>query len=453
MSEVSAEQSKKVFFRTFGCQMNVYDTGKMRAQLEMDGYVTTDSPEEADLILVNTCSIRDKAEQKLHSALGEYRRMKKDGQPLTIGVAGCVAQQEGKKLLDRYKDLDLVFGPDGIPQVRNLVRAARTTGRVLDTEYLDLDNYPFVSDLDPASKGKVGAFVTIQKGCDNNCTFCIVPTTRGKEASRPWKEIVDESKRLVDTGVKEITLIGQNVNSYGLKNPGDIPFAELLYKISDIEGVKRIRYTTSHPRDITDELIQAYADLPKLTSQLHLPVQSGSNRVLRRMRRYYTRERFLDIVAGLKKARPDLVLGTDIIVGFPGETEEDFEQTLQLLDEVGFVTSFSFKYSPRPGTPALMMTGKRGEGVAAEVASERLTRWQTKQKQYSVAWHKSLEGTVSDVLVEGWSRHDPGVVCGRTSQFAMVNFPGDLSLVGKTVPVEVTRAFTNSARGERVPQA
>jgi tRNA-2-methylthio-N6-dimethylallyladenosine synthase len=440
--------TRRVFIHTLGCQMNEYDSGKMRAQLAHDGYVPTDDPGDADLILVNTCSIREKAVDKMHSALGEYRRLKKLGQPVTIGVVGCVAQERGQELLAKYPDVDLVFGPDGVPQVRQLVAEAQTGKRVLDTEFLDLDAYPFVSDVDPSASG-VGAFVTIQKGCDNKCTFCIVPSTRGVEVSRPHAEIVDEVRAFVARGVREITLIGQNVNSYGLKVGGELTFAQLLYEVAAVPGVERIRYTTSHPRDMGEDVVQAYRDLPQLTSHLHLPVQSGSNRVLRRMKRFYTRERFLEVVAALRDARPDLVLTTDIIVGFPGETDEEFEHTMSLLDEVGFVGAFSFKYSPRPGTPALKLEER--DPVPAPVASARLTRFQDRQRELSLAWHRSLEGQVVDVLVEGPSRHDDGVVCGRTSTFAMVNFPGPEDLVGQTVPVRVTRGFTHSCRGERAP--
>ncbi|HMV68431.1 MAG TPA: tRNA (N6-isopentenyl adenosine(37)-C2)-methylthiotransferase MiaB [Myxococcota bacterium] len=439
------EAGRKVFIHTFGCQMNEYDTGKMRVQLASDGFAGTDDPALADLILLNTCSIREKAVDKMDSALGEYRALKRRGQRVVIGVAGCVAQQEGQALLDRYPDVDLVFGPDGVPQVRTLVARAAAGERVLDTTFLDLDNYPFVADVDPSQHG-VGAFVTIQKGCDNKCTFCIVPTTRGVEASRPSAEIVDEVRRLVDGGVREITLIGQNVNSYGLKVDGELTFAQLLYRVAEVPGVQRIRYTTSHPRDMGDDVVRAYREIPALTSQLHLPVQSGSNRVLRRMKRFYTRERYLEVVAALRDARPDLALTTDIITGFPGETDEDFEQTLALLGEAGFVGSFSFRYSPRPGTPALRL----GDAVPEAVAAERLERWQAAQRERSAAWSRSYEGQVVRVLVEGPARRDEGVVCGRTSAGLMVNFPGGLDLVGRLVDVRVTRGFTHSARGERV---
>jgi tRNA-2-methylthio-N6-dimethylallyladenosine synthase len=434
----------RVFVHTFGCQMNEVDSGKIRAQLGRDGWTPTDDPTEADLILLNTCSIREKAVEKMHSALGEYRRIKRR-RPLTLGIAGCVAQERGHELFARYPDVDLVFGPDGVPHVRELVASARAGERVLDTEFLDLEEYPFVSDLDPVPSG-VGAFVTLQKGCDNRCTFCIVPSTRGVEVSRPHAEVLAEVRALVGRGVREITLIGQNVNSYGLKVPGELTFARLLYAVAEVPGVERIRYTTSHPRDMGDDVVQAYRDLPQLASHLHLPVQSGSNRVLRRMKRFYTRERYLEVVHKLRAARPDLVFTTDVIAGFPGETDEDFAQTLELLDAVGFVGSFSFKFSPRPGTPALKLE-ERGEGIPDEVAGARLTAWQDAQRARSLAWHRSLEGLEVDVLVEGPSRHDEGVVCGRTSQFVSVNVPGDVALVGRTVPVRVTRGFTHSVRG------
>lgn len=442
-----APDARRVFVHSLGCQMNEYDAGKMRAQLALDGWVATDDPDAADLIVVNTCSVREKAVDKMHSALGEYRRRKRQGQRVMIGIAGCVAQERGGELMKRYPDVDLVFGPDGVPQIRKLVAEAGAGRRVLDIDFLDLESYPFVAELDPTTRG-VSAFVTIQKGCDNHCTFCIVPLTRGAEASRPHDEIVDEVRALVAVGVREIMLIGQNVNSYGLKVAGERTFAQLLYGVAGVPGVERIRYTTSHPRDMGPDVVQAYRDLPQLCSHLHLPVQSGSNRVLRRMKRYYTRERYLEVVDALRDARPDLALSTDVIVGFPGETDEDFAQTMSLLDEVGFTASFSFKYSPRPGTPALKLEER--DAVPPEVASARLTAYQERQRALSLAWHQSHEGREADVLVEGPSAHDEGVVCGRTGHNVMVNFPGEESLVGNTVRVRITRAFTNSCRGERV---
>lgn len=444
--KASKPTPKKVFFRTFGCQMNVYDTGKMRARLAGEGYVETASAEEADLILLNTCSIREKAVDKMDSALGAYRSLKRKGQDLVIGVAGCVAQQEGQALLDRYTDVDMVFGPDAVGQIGEMVASARAGQRVLDTAFHDLDTYAFVNELDPEPSG-VGAFVTIQKGCDNKCTFCIVPATRGVEVSRPSEAILDEVRGEVARGVKEITLIGQNVNSYGLKRTGEITFAQLLYKVAEVPGVERIRYTTSHPRDMGVDVVQAYRDLPQLTSHLHLPVQSGSSRVLRRMKRFYTRERFLQLVDDLRDARPDLALSTDVIVGFPGETDEDFEATMSLLDAVQFTASFSFCFSPRPDTPALRLMK---HAVPAEVASARLQRYQARQRELSAQFARGHEGRVVSVLVEGPSRQDERVMCGRTSSHLMVNFPGTLDLIGKTVDVKVTRGFVHSCRGERV---
>jgi tRNA-2-methylthio-N6-dimethylallyladenosine synthase len=443
--QMTPGDGRKVFFKTFGCQMNEYDTQKMRALLVGQGWETVDRPELADLVLVNTCSIREKAVDKMHSALGEYRRLKRLGQPLTIGIAGCVAQERGAELMKKYKDIDLVFGPDHVPRIDEMVAEAQAGRRVLDTDFLDREDYAFVRDVDPTAHG-IGAFVTIQKGCDNRCTFCIVPYTRGVEFSRPHTQILEEVRAVVAGGAREITLIGQNVNSYGLKQTGEITFAQLLYRVAEVPGVERIRYTTSHPRDMGEDVIQAYRDLPTLTSHLHLPVQSGSNKILRRMKRFYTREHFLRVVDALRDARPDISLTTDIIVGFPDEDEADFEQTMTLLDEVGFVGAFSFKYSPRPGTPALRIRNH----VEDKVSGRRLTRYQNRQRELSQAWHSSLVDSVQTVLIEGPSRHDEGIICGRTSSNVMVNFPGEVSELGRTLDVRVTRGFTHSCRGERV---
>ena len=441
-------QPSKVYIRTFGCQMNVYDTGKMHALLAHDGYEPTEDMNDADLVIVNTCSIREKPEIKVHSFLGEARKIKRSGsgRGMTIAVSGCVAQQEGRALLDRYRDVNLVFGPDAVPNIRQLVVAAQQGRQVLDTDFLDSADYVFASELDPSAEGQVSSFVTIQKGCDNKCTFCIVPTTRGIEVSRSSVEIIDEVKALVAKDIKEITLIGQNVNSYGLKVAGEKTFAQLLYAVAAVPGVERIRYTTSHPRDMGPDVIQAYRDLPNLTSHLHLPVQSGSNPVLKRMKRFYTRERYLQVVEQLIEARPDMTFSTDFIVGFPGESDADFKQTLSLLEQVRYQSSFSFIYSPRPGTPALML--KDRSPVPPEVASARLTELQSIQRQISLQSNQAVEGQILNVLVEGPSKHDEGVICGRSSTHRMVNFPGDIALLGQTVPVRVTRAFTNSLRGE-----
>ncbi len=448
MSETS--QNRKVFIKTFGCQMNAYDSTKMGALLAKDGFVPTETPEDADLILVNTCSVREKPEHKLHSFLGEVKHLRAEG--TRIGIAGCMAQHAGEQLFHKYrKDVDLVFGPDQVPRIRSLVRRSARE-RVLDNTFLDATDYAFVSDLAPvqANGNQVGAFVTIQKGCDNKCTFCIVPATRGIEVSRPSGEILAEIRSVVARGVREITLIGQNVNSYGLKVPDEDNFSQLLYRVAALPGVERIRYTTSHPRDLGPDVVQAYRDLPQLTSYLHLPVQSGSDTVLRRMKRFYTRDHYLRLVDDLRDARPDISLTTDIIVGFPGETDADFDDTMTLLERVRFEGSFSFKYSPRPGTPALRI---KGGPVSPEVASERLSRFQARQRVLQLEIHRDLEGSVHDVLVEGRSKWDADVVCGRTSTFKMVNFPGELALVGQILPVVITRGFVNSLRGEQAGAA
>ena len=440
---------KQVFVHTFGCQMNAYDSGKMKALLGGVGYAATDDMDAADLVIVNTCSIREKPEQKLHSFLGrafQIKRARGRQQRLTVAVAGCVAQQEGQALLDRYPELDLVFGPDAVPRIVELVSAAGA-GQVLDTRFLDADDYVFSAELDPDATSSTGAFVTIQKGCDNKCTFCIVPATRGAELSRPSGEILSEVQALVARGVREVTLIGQNVNSYGLKVPGERTFAQLLYAVAEVPGVEVLRYTTSHPRDMGPDVVQAYRDLPVLASHLHLPVQSGSDAVLRRMKRYYTRDRYLALVDALRSARPDLALTTDVIVGFPGESDADFADTLSLLDTVGFHNSFSFKYSPRPGTPALKLL-ERDEAVPADVAQARLQAFQERQRVLALRHNLALVGQVVSVLVEGPARNDPGLMAGRTSTFKPVNFPGDPSMVGRFVPVRVLRAWPNSLRGE-----
>ncbi len=441
---MSAGREKKVFIKTFGCQMNEYDSDKMRALLGKDGYVPTSEVEEADLILVNTCSVREKPEHKLRSFIGEVRHLRERG--ARIGIAGCMAQHAGKDLFRRYrKDVDLVFGPDHVPQIQSLVQRSQTA-RVLQNSFIDNDAYAFVREtavLRPGER-RVGAFVTIQKGCDNKCTFCIVPFTRGAEVSRPSAEILQEVRDNVAQGIREITLIGQNVNSYGLKT-GEHNFAQLLYLVAEVPGVERIRYTTSHPRDMGDDVIQAYRDLPQLTSHLHLPVQSGSDRVLRRMKRFYTRERYLQVADALREARPGISLTTDIIVGFPGETDEDFEQTMTLLEQVGFQGSFSFKFSPRPNTPALRL--KEG-AVEPQLAQERLMRFQKRQQELQLASNRRLEGQVEQLLVQGPSKWDDQVMCGRTSSFKMVNFPGSEDLVGDLVDVRILRGFTNSLRGE-----
>ena len=432
---------KKVFIKTFGCQMNAYDSGKMGALLAKDGYEPVASPDEADLILVNTCSVREKPEHKLHSFIGEVKHLRAGG--ATIGISGCMAQHDGARLFKKYrKDVDLVFGPDQVPEVRALVGRAQS-GRVLENHFRD--DYDFLGALSPSFENPVSAFVTIQKGCDNKCTFCIVPATRGVEVSRPAGQILDEIRAAVAAGAREVTLLGQNVNSYGLKASGQPTFAELLYRVAEVPGLERIRYTSPHPRDMGPDVARAYRDLPRLASHVHLPVQSGSNRVLRRMKRFYSRERYLELVAALREARPGLAVTTDIITGFPGETDADFDDTMRLLEEVRFDGAFSFFYNPRPGTPALRLSR---DDLPVPVRKARLARFQARQREIQVENNQALEGRVVEVLVQGRSKWEAEVACGRTSCFRMVNFPGGLERVGQVVPVRILRGFTNSLRGE-----
>ncbi len=438
-----------VYIKTFGCQMNDYDSGKMRAQLAADGFTPAESAGDADLVIVNTCSIREKPEQKLHSFLGTVLPQKKV-RPVTVAIAGCVAQMAGKELYRKYPKVDLVFGPDAVHRIREMVEESKVR-RVLDVDFFGEDTYPFPTDVDPDDQSVAG-FVTIQKGCDNKCTFCIVPTTRGVEVSRPAADILEEVRRLVDRGVTELTLIGQNVNSYGLKanaaGAGEPTFSELLRRVHEVPGLDVLRYTTSHPRDMGDDVVACYRDLPKLADHLHLPVQSGSDRVLRRMKRFYTREVYLGLVERLRAARPSLVLTTDVIVGFPGESDEDFAETLSLLEIVRFQGSFSFMFSPRPGTPALRLMD---DAVPDSVANTRLQAFQRAQRRIQVEEHKKLVGDTVRVLVDGPSAHDEGVMCGRTSGFKTVNFPASMDLTrGTWVDVRVGAAYANTLRGERV---
>jgi tRNA-2-methylthio-N6-dimethylallyladenosine synthase len=441
---MASEPTRRVFIKTFGCQMNVYDSDKMLALLAHDGFEPTDDWREADLVIVNTCSVREKPQLKVRSFLGPIlQRRTTKGSPL-VAVAGCVAQHDGAELFRRMPALDLVFGPDGVPRVRELVRAAAER-RVLDTQFLEVADYPFVQDLVPGRDREVTALVTIQKGCDNHCTYCIVPSTRGAQVSRPADGILEEVRGLASRGVRDFTLIGQNVNAYGLDRDGLPSFAELLQEICAVPEVWRLRFTTSHPRDMGADVIACWARLPGLASHLHLPVQAGSDRVLRRMGRQYTRAHFLEVVRDLRQARPDISLTTDFIVGFPGETREDFAQTLSLLEEVRFDASFSFKYSARPGTAALRL--KDDELDPAE-ASARLTELQRLQSRIQIENNQACVGRVLEVLVEHPSRNDPRQWMGRSSCFRAVNLPCDASMAGHLVPVRITHAHAHSLEGE-----
>ena len=447
MADLTATPGKrKVFIQTFGCQMNELDSGKMLRLLESDGYAAADDPGEADVILINTCSVREKPEQKVRSLLGRYKKLKRANDDLVIGVTGCYAQQAKGDLLRRFDDLDLVMGPDAIPRLPALLMDVRTNrSRELATEQLDRQDYPFTNDLVFREGRKVTAFVTIQKGCDNLCSFCIVPFTRGREVSRSADDVVDEVARLAAEGVKEVTFLGQNVNSYGLKKTTEPPFHELLARAAAVDGIERIRFTTSNPWDLDDGLVQLFADEPKLCSYFHLPVQAGADSMLSRMRRRHTRERYLQLVADLKAARPDLALSTDIIVGFPGETEDEHQATLSLLEQVRYDFIYSFKYSPRPYTHAVR---KFEDDVPAATKKRRLKEIQDLQRTITDEWLVSWVGKTVPVLVEGPSKRDPEWLSGRIGQNWMVNFKAPERLVGSVVDVVITEALSNSLAGE-----
>jgi len=437
---------KRVFIETYGCQMNEHDTERMLRLLEGSHYVETKNAGEADFILINTCSVREKPEHKVYSALGRYKGLK-EKRGAIIGVAGCVAQQEGSRLLDRIHYLDLVIGTHAIPMLPQLLKKIEASGeRVCETAY-DQDGEYLKAVLPQKPVDKVKSYVTIMQGCDHFCSFCIVPYVRGKEKSRPSREIVEEVKQLAGMGLKEVCLLGQNVNGYGRGLEEKISFSELLERINDIEGVERIRFTTSHPKDLSEELIRAFSKLPKLCEHIHLPFQSGSNKVLKAMHRGYTKESYIEKIDRLEKVCPSIAVTADVIVGFPGEEEEDFEETLDLLQRVRFDDLYSFKYSPRKGTRAAQFEDK----VVEKVKQERLSVLLGMQRGITLQKNEELEGRVEEVLVEGRSKQSAQDVTGRTRSNKIVNFEGDMSLVGSLVPVRITKAYAHSLRGELVP--
>ncbi len=442
------ESLKRVYIRTFGCQMNEQDSGTMLRLLEGEGYTSAQSAEDTDVILINTCSVREKPEQKVRSLLGRYRPLKERRKGLVLGVTGCFAQQEAGALLRRYSWLDLVMGPDAITQLPALILDAQLgRKRILSTEQLDRQDYPFANQLVFREGREVTAFVNIQKGCDNLCSFCIVPFTRGREVSRPADEVIAEVRRLVDHGVREVTLLGQNVNSYGLKRSGEAPFHELIARIATETDIARIRFTTSNPWDLDPGLIEQYRREPKLCSYFHLPVQSGSDSMLTRMRRRHTRARYLELVHALREARPDIALSTDIICGFSGETEEEHEATLSLLEEVRYDFIYSFRYDTRPHTPA---NRKLEDDVPRVEKDRRLQEVQALQRGVTREIMGSWEGRTAPVLVEGPSRKDSSWMSGRIGQNWIVNFPGAEQLAGQTVDVTIEQALSNSLSG-RLP--
>ena len=441
------DNPKKVFIRTFGCQMNEYDSDKMLDVLGQErGVVVTQNPEDADIILFNTCSVREKAQEKVFSDLGRIKHLKALNPDLVIGVGGCVASQEGSAIVDRAPYVDVVFGPQTLHRLPELIARRRSEGRSqVDISFPEIEKF---DAMPPARVEGATAFVSIMEGCSKYCSFCVVPYTRGEEISRPFEDVLTEVADLADQGVKEVTLLGQNVNAYRGRMSADAnaeiaDFATLLEYVHEIPGIERIRYTTSHPKEMTTRMTEVYARLPKLVSFLHLPVQAGSDRILASMKRGYTAIEFKSVVRKLRAARPGLTLSSDFIVGFPGETEEDFEKTMKLIEEVGFDTSFSFVYSRRPGTPAADLT----DDTPQTVKLQRLQRLQARINEQAHAIARSMVGSTQRILVEGTSTRDPSELCGRTENNRIVNFPGHPRLIGQMINVVITDAMTNTFRG------
>ncbi len=447
----AAAASRKVFIKTYGCQMNVYDSGRMTDALAAEGYVATEEMEEADLVLLNTCHIREKAAEKVYSALGRLRETKKaraaEGREFMIGVAGCVAQAEGEEISRREPAVDVVIGPQTYHRLPQALKRARTGERVVDTEYALEDKFEHLPDPKKAKTGprNVTAFLTVQEGCDKFCTFCVVPYTRGSEVSRPLAQIVGEAEKLVATGVRELTLLGQNVNAWhGVDAAGrELGLGDLLYRLAEIPGLARLRYTTSHPRDMDDRLIEAHRDLRMLMPYLHLPVQSGSDRILKTMNRRHKAAEYLALIERIRAARPDIALSGDFIVGFPGETEEDFEATLELVRKVGYAQAYSFKYSTRPGTPGADLPDQ----VPEDVKTERLARLQDLLLRQQQEFARSLIGETIDLLLEKPGRM-PGQLIGRSPWLQSVNVDAKSSQIGDIIKVRITAAGPNSLFAE-----
>ncbi len=436
---------KKVYLRTFGCQMNEYDSERLLALLAGE-YVPCQAPEEADLILINTCSVRRKAEEKVYSMAGRFKHLKARRPEIIIGICGCVAQQEGERLLKRFPHLDLVLGPQNIYRIREILEEIERTRKPQVRVEMESRFRPPVVVPSLDGKRPIKAQVTIMQGCDNFCSYCVVPYVRGREISRPPEDILREIECLVRQGVREVTLLGQNVNSYGKKEKGFPSFAELLRMVAEIPDLWRIRFTTSHPRDLSEDLMRAFAEVEKLCEHLHLPVQSGSDRILKRMNRGYTREEYLGKIRRLREICPEIALTTDIIVGFPGETEEDFAETLSLLEEVRYDEIFSFKYSDRPYARAREFPEK----IPEEVKAERLSRVHALQARITEEINRSYIGREVEVLVEGPSETRPELWTGRTRTNHVVNFsaPAGLDLKGALVYVFIKDTGKHSLRGE-----
>ena len=441
---------KKLLIRTFGCQMNEYDTAKMADVLKAShGLELTEAPEEADVLLLNTCSVREKAQEKVFSHLGMWRPLKEANPNVIIGVGGCVASQEGEAILTRAPYVDLIFGPQTLHRLPVMLNDAINKRQPsVDISFPEIEKF---DHLPQAEADGPSAFVSIMEGCSKYCTFCVVPYTRGEEVSRPFDDVIAEVVNLAGQGVREINLLGQNVNAYrgAMHDGGVADLALLINYVAAIEGIDRIRYTTSHPIEMTDSLIQAYAEVPELVSHLHLPVQSGSDRILAQMKRKHTALEYKAIIRQLKEVRPDISLSSDFIIGFPGETDADFEATMNLIAEVGFDLSFSFIYSPRPGTPASSLP----DDVPLEVKKQRLAILQNRINQQAMEISRRMVGKVERILVTRPSRKDPGQLAGRTANNRVVNFEGNPELIGDFVDVMITEALPNSLRGQLVDAA
>ena len=451
MTETTTKsQTKKVFIKTYGCQMNVYDSERMKDVLAPIGYGPSDTPDGADLVILNTCHIREKATEKVYSELGQVKKQKaKTGGKMIVAVAGCVAQAEGEEIMRRAPVVDMVLGPQAYHKLPEMIaRVHRKSGDRLETDFETLEKF----DALPKQRSVDGpvAYLSVQEGCDKFCTFCVVPYTRGAELSRPVDDIMVEARSLASQGVREVQLLGQNVNAWHgaapkIEGGDDWTLGQLVGHVAKVGGFDRIRYTTSHPRDMDDDLIAAHGDTPELMPFLHLPVQSGSNRIFQAMNRGHTREHYIDIMRRVKAARPDIGFASDFIVGFPGESDKDFEDTMDLVREIGYCIAYSFKYSERPGTPAAEMFGQ----VPEDVKTERLHRLQKLLWEQQTAFNKSKIGETVPVLVTGKARM-PGQMAGRSPWLQSVYFDGDESLMGKIVDLKINHATQNAISGDLV---
>jgi tRNA-2-methylthio-N6-dimethylallyladenosine synthase len=440
----------KLYIKTHGCQMNEYDSAKMADVLAAShDLMLTTNEAEADVILINTCSIREKAQEKVFSQLGRWKELKQANPALVIGVGGCVASQEGEAIVKRAPYVDLVFGPQTLHRLPQMIEARKSTQRAqVDISFPEIEKFDRLPE--PRAEGPT-AFVSIMEGCSKYCSYCVVPYTRGEEISRPFDDVVAEVAALAEQGVREVNLLGQNVNAYrgSMHDGGCADLAVLIHAIAQLPVIGRIRFTTSHPLEFSDSLIEAYANVPKLANYLHLPVQAGSDRILSAMKRGYTTLEFKQKIRKLRKVRPGISVSTDIIVGFPGETDADFEQTMKLVEEIGFDQSFSFIFSRRPGTPAANLHDDTPDAVK----HGRLSRLQAAINANAKAISEAMVGTVQNVLVEGPSRKGPNEMAGRTENMRYVNFPGDARLIGQFVDVQITQAMSNSLRGRVAAKA